>query len=181
LDQQTDEIRVLILQPGVGVDRLQCTLETYQLDNCKEFEALSYAWGDPKLVEPIILNGSRTMITHNLSVALRHLRYTQSCRVLWIDAVCINQKDIDERNHQVFMMNRVYSVAKQVLVWLGEARGCSDIAMNRLKEIGEGQELGFERNQLRGFIYDCLIDRDWWGRLVNNLFLCPLTRAPYSH
>ena len=88
LDQHTDEIRILMLQPHVGLDPLHCTLETCQLDNCKAFEALSYAWGDPTPVEPIFINGSRTLIAHNLSVALQHLRFPQSCRALWIDAVC---------------------------------------------------------------------------------------------
>lgn len=166
LDQQKDEIRVLILQAGDEPDEVHCTLETYQLDKCRAFEALSYAWGDPTPVFPIFVNGSCTLVAHNLSVALRHLRYTQSCRVLWIDAVCINQTDIGERNHQVFRMNRVYSTAKQVLVWLGEARGESDFTMKRLKELGEGQDVDAnERSRLRGLINEYLMDRDWWGRL----------------
>ena len=155
-----------MLQPGVGLNPLHCTLETCQLGNCKAFEALSYAWGDPTPVEPIFINGSRTLIAHNLSVALQHLRLSQSCRALWIDAVCINQTDIGERNHQVFMMNRLYSAAERVLVWLGKARDHSDIAMKRLEKLAEGQEMtDIEGTSLGRVIYDCLIDQDWWGRL----------------
>ena len=155
-----------MLQPGVGLEPLHCTLETCQIGNCKAFEALSYAWGDPTPVEPIFINGSRTLISHNLNLALQHLRFPQSCRALWIDAVCINQTDTRERNHQVFMMNRLYSAAERVLVWLGEARDHSDIAMKGLEKLAEGQKMtDTERTSLGRVIYDCLIDRDWWGRL----------------
>jgi hypothetical protein len=82
------------------------------------------------------------------------------------DAVCINQTDTGKRNHQVFMMNRLYSAAERVLVWLGEARDHSDTAMKRLKELADGQEMTVtEKRTLRRLIFDCLIDRDWWGRL----------------
>jgi hypothetical protein len=166
LDQQTDEIRILMLQPGVGLDPLRCTLATCQLGNCKAFEALSYAWGHPTPVEPIFINGSRTLIAHNLSVALQHLRLPQAFRALWVDAVCINQTDIGERNHQVFIMNRLYSAAERVLVWLGEARDHSDIAMKWLEELAEGQKMTLVEEITSGpLIYNCLMDRDWWGRL----------------
>ncbi|KAH8597707.1 heterokaryon incompatibility protein-domain-containing protein [Bisporella sp. PMI_857] len=168
LERPKNEIRILSLQPGQGVDEIHCTLGTYQLDDCPDFEALSYTWGDRTQVEPIFVNGSRLMVTHNLHAALRHLRHIDSCRVLWIDTVCINQADLDERSHQVFLMNRVYSAAKQVLVWLGEARGSSDIAMKRLKQLAAGQQLARTEeglSRLRDLIYDSLIDRDWWGRL----------------
>ena len=166
LDQQNNEIRILILQPGAEADEVYCSLETYQLEHCREFEALSYAWGDPKPVEPIFVGESRVLIAHNLSVALRHLRHIHSSRVLWIDAVCINQADVDERNRQVSVMNRVYSAAKQVLIWLGEARGESDLAMKRIREMGESQKVtAAERVILEELVYSCLMDREWWSRL----------------
>ncbi|KAH8596691.1 heterokaryon incompatibility protein-domain-containing protein [Bisporella sp. PMI_857] len=166
LDRQTNELRVLILHSGTEADQIQCTLKTYRLDDCPAFEALSYAWGDSELVEPVFINKSRVMVTHNLGVALRHLRYTQWSRTLWIDAVCINQANVEERNHQVFMMNQVYSAANQVLVWLGEARNHCDVAMDRLKELGESGEVPIgEKGLSRALIYDELINRDWWSRL----------------
>jgi hypothetical protein len=166
LDRQNDEIRVLILEPGSDQDELYCTLETYQLNNCRTFEALSYAWGDPKAVEPIFVNGSHTLIAHNVYVALRHLRYTQSSRVLWIDALCINQTDTQERNHQVFVMGRVYSTASLVLVWLGEAQGSSDFIIDRFKDLGEGKEVAaIEKTALKILVFDCLKNQAWWNRL----------------
>lgn len=72
-----------------------------------------------------------------------------------VDPVCINQRDIGERNHQVFMMNRVYSAAEQALVWLGEARDHSDIVIKRLKELAESQEMTvIEQITLRCLTYD---------------------------
>jgi hypothetical protein len=63
-------------------------------------------------------------------------------------------------------MNRVYTTANQVLIWLGEARGDSDFAMTSLKELAGGQRAtAAETLRLRGLLHDCLMDRDWWGRL----------------
>ena len=148
------------------MDPLHATLATYRLDDCPAFDALSYAWGDSELMHPVFINRSRVMVTYNLSVALRHLRYTHCCRILWIDALCINQADMNERNHQVFLMNRVYSTAENVVVWLGEDRDRSDIAMGRLEDLAGGQEFAIrEKNLLRDLIFNTLIDREWWGRL----------------
>jgi hypothetical protein len=63
-------------------------------------------------------------------------------------------------------MKQVYSAAKQVLIWLGEARKNSDIAMEQLEALGMGEEIAdSEKASSRRLIYDALIDRDWWGRL----------------
>jgi hypothetical protein len=106
------------------------------------------------------------MVTYNLDIALRNLRDAQSRRILWIDALCINQADVDERNRQVFLMSRIYSTAKHILVWLGEARGRSDFAMDRLKDLAGGQEFAIrEKALLKDLILTTLIDREWWGRL----------------
>lgn len=166
LNKKSDDIRVFILQPGVGLDPLHGTLVKYRLDCWPEFEALSYAWGDPAKTTPVFINDSRIMVSHNLGVALQHLRHSHSSRNLWIDALCINQEDLEERNHQVFLMNRIYATADHVLVWLGEDRNRSHIAMDRLKTLAEGDKLDVnESRPLREFIYPAVIDREWWGRL----------------
>jgi hypothetical protein len=103
-----------------------------------------------------------------------------------------NQTDIGERNHQVFMMNRLYSAAERVLVWLGNARDHSDIAMKRLEKLAEGQEMtDIEGTSLGRVIYDFfLIDQDWWGRLwvvqevvlakSNPIMICGPSSLPWS-
>jgi hypothetical protein len=59
-------------------------------------------------------------------------------RVLWVDAVCINQNDFQERNHQVMQMGQIYSKAERVVVWLGESNEDSKIAIDFLVKTGAG-------------------------------------------
>ena len=67
------------------------------------------------------LNGVLYHITKNLECALRYLRHKESPRVLWVDAVCINQNDEDEKSEQVSKMREIYGGATKVYAWLGEA------------------------------------------------------------
>jgi hypothetical protein len=76
-------------------------------------------------------------IRTNLHSAFRHLRRQREDRILWIDAVCINQEDNIEKNHQVWMMKRIYESADQVVIWLGEAIEHTGRAFEKLKEAAE--------------------------------------------
>ena len=131
-----DSFRVLELLPGILDDPLQCRIqETTWSDNTK-YEALSYVWGppvDPMTVEDIS-SKSVLRITENLFHALRILRYNDRPRVLWIDALCINQSDNVEKGHQVKMMGEIYRKAENVVVWLGEEE--CDEAVDLLEELG---------------------------------------------
>jgi hypothetical protein len=84
-----------------------------------KYEALSYTWGDETQRRDILLGGHSFSVTKNLYDALCCLRHTSEPRQLWADAICINQKDIPERNRQLYLMPFVYERAKTVLVWLG--------------------------------------------------------------
>jgi hypothetical protein len=106
-----DEIRVLILPPGAFDDPICCKLKHVSLSKCPAYEALSYTWGDPTQTLPISLNGAPCPITRNLESALRHLRRRESLRILWVDAVCINQLSIDERSSEVMRMKSIYKQA----------------------------------------------------------------------
>ena len=95
-----DGIRVLILEPGRQSDPLKASLEERQLyDATTLYEALSYCWGvfDLSSSQRIEIQGSAVRISGNLDEALRSLRSEQDQRVLWVDSVCINQTDIQER------------------------------------------------------------------------------------
>ncbi|KAH6622246.1 heterokaryon incompatibility protein-domain-containing protein [Boeremia exigua] len=70
-------------------------------------------------IQNAILDGQPVSITENLDCALRHLRYKVMPRTLWVDALSMDQSNIQERNHQVQMMGKIYSTAKIVIVWLG--------------------------------------------------------------
>jgi hypothetical protein len=115
------QIRLLELLPGADhADEIHCRVIHSSLEKDTEYEALSYAWGDPSITLPIWLEGRRYLVTTNLESALRHLRSAMDKRVLWVDAACINQEDAIEKSRQVRMMREIYTNAKQVLVWLGE-------------------------------------------------------------
>jgi hypothetical protein len=81
--------------------------------------------------------GAVFSVTQNLEIALWHLRRTDELRVLWIDAVCINQADIAERSNEAARMDDIFSRARQVVFWLGPKSEDSDLAMARLQSIGD--------------------------------------------
>jgi hypothetical protein len=120
-DTLTDNgsFRVVILLPGKYQDGLQCDFKTYQVSSPPEYEALSYVWGTQSRAIPLLSDGKQIFITGTLDLALRRLRNPHSSRVLWIDQLCINQDDLDERSQQVQLMRYIYSNARRVLVWLG--------------------------------------------------------------
>ena len=96
--------------------------------NCKvSYKALSYAWGDEAASEQILLDGATSHVRPNLFAFLRTLSDPKMKALLspddylWIDAICIDQENVRERNHQVRLVNQIYSKARQVIIWLGES------------------------------------------------------------
>ena len=132
------EIRLLYLDPGSSKSRLACSLKIVPLSKTPIYEALSYTWG--KLVFPASMKCSpsgQLCITENLNVALCHLRLKDRIRVLWVDAICINQQDIVERSQQVSLMREIYEGADHVIVWLGKDNGNAKLAFERLQDVPE--------------------------------------------
>ena len=88
------------------------------------FVAISYAWGNPILTEPITCNEEQVLITKNLCSALQRIRDASQQFHSWVDALCINQSSelqpLRERAHQVQMMDRIFAAAMSVVVDLGE-------------------------------------------------------------
>lgn len=128
------EIRVLRLLPGKQNSTISCTLEHTKLNSHAhtQFEALSYCWGNASDVRTIEVSGQPFQVTANLHRALERLRSSTKVfpRVMWIDAICINQSDRQERSWQVGMMKEIYSRATQVIVWLGDSGLSSDEIAN---------------------------------------------------
>lgn len=106
-------------------DPVHVDLETYALDNCPEYEAVSYTWGgeegDSTNSRPVYVGPywDVLMQTRNCWEMLRFLRPRRGIRLVWTDAVCINQQNIPERSVQVANMGRIYSECSQVVVYLG--------------------------------------------------------------
>lgn len=112
------EIRLLELVESHDNDSLLVHLGVYKMDVI-EFEALSYVWGDPSRTVEIHCNGLPFQITDNLHAALLERRRRNITSLMWVDALCINQDDTEERTRQVRMMKEIYSKAQRVVIWLG--------------------------------------------------------------
>ena len=113
------QIRILSVQPGEFEDPVRCNLETVSLDTA-DFEALSYLWGNELADKEITVSGGKFKIRDSVLSALLRFRKPAESRALWIDAICINQQDISERNQQVKLMTDIYSRASKVLIWFGK-------------------------------------------------------------
>lgn len=124
LESAQNQTRLLTIRPGNRLQDIQCSLEISSLDSRPGYEALSYVWGDETIRVPITVDGKRLDVTENLSAALRRLRDRKGGRVMWVDAICINQEDSDEKSVQVAMMRRIYSGCTRAILWLGEYAGC---------------------------------------------------------
>ena len=121
LDAASRQIRLAHIKPGAWDDPISCDLLPASLCWSPTYETLSYVWGDQKIKKPIALEGCYFEVTINLHGALRRLRATAETRIVWIDALCINQEDLDERSQQVNLMGAIYEGCQQVLIWLGDS------------------------------------------------------------
>lgn len=114
-------IRLLDIAPGQQKTPIEVSLRVVSLDSRPQYEALSYTWGSSSQCNTILVNEIySTPVTDNLFRALKRLRHETESRTLWVDALCINQQDTDERSQQVAIMGSIYRSAKCVDVWLGE-------------------------------------------------------------
>ncbi|KAL2670057.1 hypothetical protein Neosp_014938 [[Neocosmospora] mangrovei] len=130
-------IRVLDIHPAAGLDQpIVCTIRHVNLDHRPPFEALSYTWGGKENQTSIFLNGQSFMVMENAAAVLRRLRVSGRARTIWVDAICINQRDKVEKGYQLPLMTRIYQEAQQVCVWLGEL---TDSALVGMKSINNGR------------------------------------------
>ncbi|KAI0890563.1 heterokaryon incompatibility protein-domain-containing protein [Annulohypoxylon maeteangense] len=128
LNSEQHQVRFIeILSSDNDQQPVSCLLKPAELSEDIRYAALSYVWGDPKNTEDIIINGITFPATTNLASALWHFRKNKfpkhdgasDIKLLWVDAICINQDDIPERNHQLTLMGSIYRKATSVLSWLG--------------------------------------------------------------
>jgi hypothetical protein len=115
------EIRLIELLPGLPSEDIRCNIVHVNLDDDPEFEAVSYTWAtedsEDTFSKTIYTSSNTTMsVTANCVSALRQLRKISNVRRLWVDAVCIDQTNPSERNHQVAMMTQIYTQAVNVRI-----------------------------------------------------------------
>ncbi|KAK3363992.1 heterokaryon incompatibility protein-domain-containing protein, partial [Lasiosphaeria hispida] len=179
-------IRLLRLLPHKDTKApIQCQLFEYPLQEPNRgahlYDALSYVWGSEEDKQPIFIqshdkgdgsstapstgNNRRLLVTANLHAVLSHIRDRLLERVMWIDAVCINQEDDDEKGLQVQSMAKVYAYANRVIVWLGEAASDSGEAFKALRKAAREQHArhSIERPTQQAIL--SLLKRPWFQRI----------------
>jgi hypothetical protein len=153
LNRQTrhsQPFRLLEIQPrNESSPEIQCTLHHSNLLAKPFFKALSYVWGDPSSKIPILLDSKRYEVTRNCYSALLRLRELGETRV-WIDAICIDQTNNEEKSGQIPIMKDIYAAA-ETIIWLGHARE------ERRPDAKEAESMAFSllaelfREQFRNF------------------------------
>lgn len=195
------EIRLILLCPGQDEDDIHCSVKRVLVEKIKEkrlrYQALSYSWGEDLPADLIFLQDISVSqqsaanetamfmsaeakprpfaLRPNLFAALRRLRSKTDDVWLWVDAICINQKDNDEKNHQLPKMPDIYRNAWNVTIWIGECEGPnadSDRAMDFLPSILNLKILdrmveggGHDKETLKSWVaFAELLKRSWFSR-----------------
>ena len=138
LDRSQDSIRLCKLLPAEREAPIDCELVSDRISaRVGVYSALSYTWGETLERRWIRLDGKPYHVQPNLREALKAIREKNTPLLIWIDAICINQLDLAERNHQVSLMGDIYRNANCVLVWLGPAADDSDAYFDYLDNTDE--------------------------------------------
>jgi hypothetical protein len=129
LNAERKEFRLMTLLPSSDSSDISITIDHTAFsppEQVPHYEALSYVWGNVDSRKAITIVDNKNwrsrehpkclMVTANLHDALQGLRHEQIPRFMWIDAICINQLDIEERSSQVSRMGEIYSHADQVII-----------------------------------------------------------------
>lgn len=164
LDPKSD-VRLLILEKGSGTEPVRCRLTWASFLRKPYYEALSYTWGSALNAKTIYIQGCPVTIRNNLFQALSALRRKDAGRILWVDAICIDQDNVLERNHQVSLMKQIYAAATEVLVWLGVEADGSGLAMQQLKMLTQPCGLWKSLNNSTFEALQSLCNRDYWDRM----------------
>ena len=155
--------RLLEIRPGAADEPLRLDLIHSVLDmaNPPSFEALSYVWGhiqSPATAlifyrpEGTVEVESKITIGQNLATALKHLRHPFTARIVWADAICINQEDITERTQQVLMMADIYRLACQVVAFLEPEANNSSQALDLVAKLGNTVDVNFSTGVIQSSI-----------------------------
>ncbi|KAH7319034.1 heterokaryon incompatibility protein-domain-containing protein [Rhexocercosporidium sp. MPI-PUGE-AT-0058] len=141
LNASIDGIRLLTLEPASSPDAVvKTSLHYVTFAEKPKYEALSYTWGDETADrERISINEKEFVVGRNLYEALKHIRHRDRDRILWIDAICINQANVPEKNQQIRMMPFTYSKASQVLIWLDTHPGADPTSLSQIFASGASQ------------------------------------------
>ncbi|EEU36094.1 uncharacterized protein NECHADRAFT_53169, partial [Fusarium vanettenii 77-13-4] len=173
---QPNEIRLVSLEaPAETITQAKWKLTVAGLaDKSASYYAVSYRWGQPLDEEPfksmtndrescIHIDGSDVMVTKNLSDFLHEVQRDKKLKEeeFWIDAICINQEDPQERSRQVStMMGKIYRSAKCVIAWLGDADSHTQRAFDHLDHLAKSPTLLSPGSQSASTNYSASINGD---------------------
>lgn len=198
-------IRLVKLQPARPSQRISIILEHSWVsrpeDGQKEhppYDALSYTWGTSRQAKSILCDGRLLDVTETLHEALKRFRDQDHVVTLWIDQICINQKNVLERNRQVRMMGRIFTGARRVLVWLGHDYDNSEKGMQLAEQLAayckRHRRSSFElhrtasndlpqRGSERLSALSAILRRPWWLRtwVVQEVVLNPEVELVVGH
>ncbi|CAA9956733.1 HET domain containing protein [Pyrenophora teres f. maculata] len=170
LDATKKSVRLFEIIPEPEYSPLKANLVVCDLDDKPSYIALSYTWDKDGVGKHIQIDGTSFIVGASLWNFLQQYRkkeYLKTCCEeepqksvpLWIDAICIDQANIPERNHQVSLMRDVYTGAVSVIVWLGLAQKNEELAflLARYPDLRHVEEF-----------YTALADvlnKPYWGRV----------------
>lgn len=163
-------IRLLRLSPHEDENApIQCQLFNFPLQKCcrqtHPYDALSYVWGGSDKPRSISIDERDLPVTGNLYEALLRLRHRYIERIIWVDAVCINQDNLKEKKQQIRLMAEIYAQANHVIVWLGEATPDSDRALEKIRLAGSKKsKISLNDKTIQQAVL-ALFQRPWFRRI----------------
>ncbi|KAE8365198.1 heterokaryon incompatibility protein-domain-containing protein [Aspergillus caelatus] len=174
-------IRLIIIHPGSYSDHIRCDIRLATLaDSPPPYYALSHVWGSDHNPEQIRLNGENFDIRKNLAKTLRQLRRGDKAVVFWIDALCINQCDEDEKRVQIPLIGDIYKEAEKVVAFLGDHDASSRLLFKVLQGLERQVNIGYilmrlgseDLASIKDATYTFLA-REYWSRawIVQELIL----------
>jgi Heterokaryon incompatibility protein (HET) len=193
LNTSDGDVRFLDLLPCEPDGTVCCEIKHDNLSSPEPYHAVSYAWGVSQTTFRIKLNGESILIRENMFMFLKSMAEMnpKGYRRLWIDALCIDQSNIEEKNQQVPQMGRIYSSAESVIIWLGPASDKSHIAFDAFEKTRKRIEVPGEAFNTLKFILAMpnddqfansmldILNRKYWTRvwIVQELFLATQGRV----
>jgi hypothetical protein len=142
LNNERKEIRLLVVEPSSSSgDRVQATVKYAYLEDKPKYETISYVWESSRKDAAIFVGGCHLDVPANAKLVLRRLRHAKRSRTIWIDAICVNQDDNDDKGHQVARMAKIYSNTRRNLAWLGEIDAASSDIPKSLDDVLENARL----------------------------------------
>jgi hypothetical protein len=134
----TGDIRLLQIVPGILPSIIFASLKHFDLQKVPAYTALSYVWGQEPALHRIMVDNMSVFVRPNLFHALQRIRKRETPVWIWVDSLCINQLNDDERNEQIQRMAQIYQNAEIVFIWLGEEDAMTKPAFQVVEDIAHG-------------------------------------------